>query len=81
MVHAFDLVDHLIQRGALLAQHGGAGEILNGGGVHIGRIRQDHHAVDRFLVGLREIDGLAALGGIHHAGDDGVDLALVQGVD
>ena len=81
MIHTLDLVDHVIQCGSLLAQHGGAGEVLNGGGVHIGRIRQNHHAVVGFLVRLGEVDGLTALGGIHHTGDDGVDLTLIQGVD
>ena len=81
MVDAFDLLDDIVKRRALLAEDGRAGEVLNGGRVLIRRAGEHHHAVDRLLVRVGEVDGFAALGGVHHAGDDGVDLTLVERVD
>ena len=81
MVHALNLVDDGVQHSVLLAQDAGAGEVCQGGGVSEGGIAVDHQAVFRGLVGLAEVDGLAALLGVGHAGDDHVDLALVQRLD
>ena len=81
MVHAVHLVDDGVQLGVLLAQHAGAGEVMDGGAAHEGGVGQEHQSVLGAVVGVREVDGLAALLGVGHAGDDGVDLALVQSLD
>ena len=54
---------------------------MDGGAAHKLGVGQEHQGVLGAVVGVREVDGLAALLGVGHAGDDGVDLALVQGLD
>ena len=78
MVDAFNLVDDGVKGGVSLTEDACAGEVLNGGRVLICGAGVDHHCVDCLLVGVGEVDGLTALGGVHHAGDDAVDLACVK---
>ena len=54
---------------------------MDGGAAHKGGVGQEHQGVLGAVVGVREVDGLAALLGVGHAGNDGVDLPLVQGLD
>ena len=54
---------------------------MDGGAAHKLGVGQEHQGVLGAMVGIGEVDGLAALLGVGHAGDDGVDLSLVQGLD
>ena len=81
MVYAVHLINDGVQLGVLLAQHAGAGKVMDGGAAHELGVGQEHQGVLGAVVGGGEVDGLAALLGVGHAGDDGVDLALIQSLD
>ena len=78
MVDAFDLVDGPVKRGVLLAEDAGAVEVGEAGGVLIRGAGVHHQGVDGLVIRRGKVDGFLAGFGVGHAGDDGVDLALVQ---
>ncbi len=81
MVDALDLLDAVIVEGGLLTHDRGAGEVLEAGGVLVGRALGHKDADGVLDVGIGEVDGLTALLGIAHTGDDDVDLAVVKSID
>ena len=81
VVDAFDLVDGPVKRGILLAEDTGAVEVGEAGCVFILGSGVYHQGIDGLMIRSGKVDGFLAGLGVGHAGDDGVDLALVQSFD
>ena len=82
LVHnARNLVDDGIEHGVLLAEHRGTAEVAELGGVLVGRALFYEQAKVANEVRVGKADGLLALGRGAHAGDDEVNLAVVERVD
>ena len=81
MDDARNLVDDGIEHGVLLAEHRGTAEVAELGGVLVGRTLFYEQAKVADKVRLGKADGLLALGRGAHAGDDEVDLAVVERID
>ena len=81
MHNARNLVDDGVEHGVLLAKHRGTAEVAKLGGVLVGRTLFYEQAKVANKVRVGEADGLFALGRSAHAGDDEVDLAVVERID
>ena len=79
--NARDLVDDGIEHGVLLAEHRGTTEVAELGGVLVGRALFYEQAKVANEVRVGKADGLLALGRGAHAGNDEVDLAVVERID
>ena len=76
-----DLVDDGIEHGVLLAEHRSTAEVAELGRVLVGRALFYEQAKVSNKVRIGKADRLLALGRGAHAGDDEVDLAVVERID
>ena len=81
MHNARDLVDDGVEHGVLLAEYRGTAKVTKLGGVLVGRALFYEQAKVANEVRVGKADRLLALGRGAHAGDDEVDLAVVERID
>ena len=79
--NARDLVDDGVEHGVLLAEYRGTAKVTKLGGVLVGRALFYEQAKVANEVRVGKADRLLALGRGAHAGDDEVDLAVVERID